>query len=190
MAYKKFIDFSAEPLMMVIDWGAGTLDFFIAHFFMGDDGRPKVMENSPAYGDLELGGIDMDDVLARRFKELHGIGDLTDVEENQLKSWVEDSKKKLSKQEEVTKLIGLSGRQYASRFCRTSPLPGGGGKWVYLEDVLNNPAYGNILGQFKEQLRFALKQSNLNTREIECVILVGGPMCMPCAVGCGGGVCR
>ena len=102
MAYKKFIDFSAEPLVMVIDWGAGTLDFFIAHFLMGADGRPKVVENVPAYGVRELGGIDMDDVLARRFKELHGIGDLTDVEENQLKSWVEESKKALSKQESVT----------------------------------------------------------------------------------------
>jgi molecular chaperone DnaK (HSP70) len=181
MAHKKFIDFSAEPLVMVIDWGAGTLDFFIAHFLMGADGRPKVVENVPAYGVRELGGIDMDDVLARRFKELHGIGDLTDVEENQLKSWVEESKKALSKQESVTRVIGLSGRQYALRLCRTSPPAGAGGKWVCLEDMFADPAYGNVLGQFKEHLRFALKQNNLTTREIDCVILVGGPMCMPCA---------
>jgi hypothetical protein len=33
--YKKFIDFSAQPLVMVIDWGARTLKFFQRPFSYG-----------------------------------------------------------------------------------------------------------------------------------------------------------
>jgi molecular chaperone DnaK (HSP70) len=179
MAYKDLIDFSKEPLVMVIDWGAGTLDFFIAHFLTGHDGCPKIVENVPAYGDTKLGGIDMDDALVQRFKVLHGIGESTLEEENRLRSHVENSKIVLSERESVNKVLSFGGQPYAFRLCHTSSQTGSD-RWVCLEDTLADPGYGNILGQFKENLRFALKRNNLGTRDIDNVILVGGPMCMPC----------
>ena len=180
MAYKDFIDFSDEPLVMVIDWGAGTLDFFIAHFLLGDDGCPRVVETTSAYGDTQLGGFDMDDALVKRFKDLHGLGELTLEEENRLRACVESSKIALSERDSVTKLLAFGGQQYAFRLCRTSPRGGSGDRWICLEDTLADPAYGNILGQFKDHLRFALERNKLCTRDIERLILVGGPMWMTC----------
>lgn len=181
IAYKELIDFDQEPLVMVIDWGAGTLDFFIAHFFL-EDGRPKVAPAAPAFGDTRLGGIDMDDALLRRVKDLHRLDGLDWRDEARLRVEIEKAKIALSEKEFTTRFFGASGVQLALNFVRSRQVVPSGqdaAQWVCLEDTLNDENYGSILGKFKENLRFTLENHNLTTRDIEYVILVGGPMCMP-----------
>ncbi len=256
IAYKDLIDFSREPLVMVIDWGAGTLDFFIAHFFL-EDGRPKIAPTTPAFGDTRSGGIDMDDALLQRVKDVHKLRGLDWRDDARLRVEIEKAKIRLSETEFTKRFFAAEGAQLALNFVRSrqvlssvdskyqadldkGALPNDFRKefqakgfelsqsatvevkeagnrwvvrdedygraylvnrennalniyppdhdpaqWVCLEETLNDKNYekdkhdGGILGKFKENLRFTLKKHNLATRDIEHVILVGGPMCMP-----------
>ncbi len=182
IAYKDLIDFSNEPLVMVIDWGAGTLDFFIAHFFI-EEGRPQIAPATPAFGDTRLGGIDMDDALLRRVKDLHKLDGLDWRDEARLRIEIEKAKIALSQNEFTTRFFAAEELQLALNFVRARdvalPPDAEAGQWICLNETLNDAAYGCILSKFKENLRFTLKKHNLTTRDIEYVILVGGPMCMP-----------
>jgi len=182
IAYKDLIDFRKEPLVMVIDWGAGTLDFFIAHFFL-EDGRPKIAPTTPAFGDTRLGGIDMDNALLRRFKDLHKLDGLHWSNEARLRAEIEKAKVALSETEFVTRFFAAEEFQATLNFVRSRQVAPAGedsGQWVCLEDTLKDPDYGGILDKFKENLHFTLRKHNLTTRDIEYLIFVGGPMSMPC----------
>jgi molecular chaperone DnaK len=181
IAYKDLIDFSQEPLVMVIDWGAGTLDFFIAHFFF-EDGRPKVAPAAPAFGDTRLGGIDMDDTLLRRFKDIHRLDGLDSRDEARLRVEIEKAKIALSDKEFITRFFGAGGVQLPLNLVRSRRyIPAGqdSASWVCLEETLADERYGRILGKFQDNLRASLTKHNLTPCDIEYVILVGGPTCMP-----------
>jgi hypothetical protein len=188
IAYKDLIDFSTEPLVMVIDWGAGTLDFFIAHFFL-EDGHPKIAPATPAFGDTRLGGIDMDDALLRRFKDLHRLDLLGDCDEAHLRAEIEKAKIALSDIEFITRFFAAEGVQLPLNFVRSRQvIPRGqdSAQWVCLEETFRDKDYekekyeGGILGKFKDNLRFTLAKHKLTTRDIEQLLLIGGPMYMPC----------
>jgi molecular chaperone DnaK (HSP70) len=189
IAYKDLIDFSQEPLVMVIDWGAGTLDFFIASFFL-QEGRPTVVPDIPAYGDTHLGGIDMDDALLRRTKDIHKLGQLDWRVEARLRVEIERAKIALSQTEFTTRFFAAEDVRLALNFVRSRkliPADQDSAQWVCLKETLSDKNYekdkydGGILGKFKDNLRYTLMNHHLTTRDIEQVILVGGPMHMACA---------
>ncbi|MGA9115699.1 MAG: Hsp70 family protein [Bacteroidota bacterium] len=185
IAYKGLIEFEREPLVMVIDWGAGTLDFFIAHFFL-EEGKPVIAPATPAFGDTYLGGMDMDGALLRRFRDVHRLGDPAWRVESRLLAEIEQAKIALSEREFVQRFFAEEGVQVPLNLVRSEALiPAGqtSARWVCLEETLRDPAYGGILEQFKENLRFTLRKHDLTPGDIESVILVGGPMCMPAVRG-------
>lgn len=96
IAYKDIIDLESEPWVMVIDWGAGTLDIVICQFSLSGEGYPRIESIFPAYGDTHLGGIDMDDALFEEAKRLYGLDDLSPMEIGKIRSEVEKGKIYLS----------------------------------------------------------------------------------------------
>lgn len=181
IAYKDLIDFKNEPLVMVIDWGAGTLDFFLAHFFE-ENNRPKIAPATPAFGDTRLGGIDMDDALLKAAKDVYRLYDLVPTDEARLRKEIESAKIELSDSEFTIRFFAVKDREISLNFVRSRHLiPTGedASQWVALEQVLNDGSYGDILGKFKKDLLFTLHKHNLAPSDVESLILVGGPIFIP-----------
>ncbi len=181
IAYKDLIDFKSEPLVMVIDWGAGTLDFFLAHFFE-ENNRPKIAQATPAFGDTRLGGMDMDDALLKAVRDVYRLGDLDESDEARLRIEVEKAKIELSDSEFTVRFFAVKDRGISLNFVRSQHLiPTGEDKsqWIALEQILNDENYGNILGKFKKNLLYTLHKHNFKASDVESLILVGGPIHIP-----------
>ncbi len=177
IAYKDLIDFSSRPLIMVIDLGAGTLDIAICRFFM-EKGRPVIQDSYPPFGNLRFGGIDMDDALVRKAKEIYGLSEISGGDEGRLRLEMEKGKIVLSKKPWTQRFIAIGERSYSLNLARKRgdvPPDEDIERWVILEDVLED-----FLKKFRENLLFSLKKDGLGPDMIDGVILVGGPMYMPC----------
>lgn len=182
IAYKDTIDFSKEPWVMVIDWGAGTLDIVIKRFFLRN-GNPRIEIVSPPYGDPKFGGIDMDDILFKEAIRIYHLDDLTPIESNKIRSEIEKGKVELSNQKwtirqapykikSVDKAKPLKLKM--ARSDKDIP-PNDKEGWIILENSINN-----ILEKFKDHIHFSLSREGLTPDNIDQLILVGGPMFMPC----------
>lgn len=180
-AYRDILDFSKEPLVMVIDWGAGTLDIVICSFFMDKDGKPVVHSVYPAYGDTRLGGIDIDDALMEKVKEVYFLDNLDKESEGRLRYEAETAKIELSTRPWTQKSWLYGTKPYILNFARKRedlPSDQDPTKWVFLEEAIEE-----ILNKFKQHLLYALEKDNLSPEDIDQLILVGGPMNMPCVRG-------
>lgn len=177
LAYKDIIDFKSEPWVMVIDWGAGTLDIVICRFSLSEEGIPRIDSVFPAYGDTHLGGIDMDDALFEEAKRLYRLEDLSPEEAGKIRSEIEKGKIYLSTNPWVQKYATYKGRLISLKMARSEEEVPGGDKegWIVLESVLNE-----ILEKFKTHIKFALEKEGLTPDDIDQLILVGGPAYMPC----------
>lgn len=177
LAYRDFIDFSIEPLIMVIDWGAGTLDITIERF--SDKTGNNVVESAyPAYGDPKLGGMDMDDALVKKAKEIYGLSSSDGVTEGKLRLDIEQKKIKLSSEPWTQCFFSIGSKPYSFNFARSKEnMPKGGepGEWLVLEEAISS-----ILQKFQHNILYSLEKAGLSPDEIDGLILVGGPMYMPC----------
>jgi hypothetical protein len=193
LAYGQRLDLTSRPLIMAIDWGAGTLDIVL----MGstdEQGRRRLAPAHPASGHTQLGGIDMDDALLKAVAAAYGLDDTvigrlvdgrplaTETDAQQLdealrlREAVERAKITLSTLPTATEDAPYRGRSLRIHLARTrADVPPQGGPWVVLDEAL-----APLLATFRAQLEWALRDAHLEPAEIDHVLLVGGPMHMPC----------
>jgi len=158
-----------EQKIMVFDLGGGTLDVTIMEM---DQGVFHVQSTS---GDTQLGGTDMDKTLleyiAGQFKRETGIDLLNDkMAVQRLREAAEKAKIELSST--VSTDINLpfitadaSGPKHLTMsFTRAK-----------LEDLISP-----IIERCRHPMELALSDSKLTPKDIDRVILVGGPTRMPC----------
>lgn len=152
-----------ESRFLVFDLGGGTLDVSILEMFEG------VVEVSASAGDNWLGGEDFLDVLVKDFAARclppTGMDGLAPGARAQVRRRVEQAKKALSSQEQVT-LDGICVEQTAS--------------WQMSQDRfahLSEP----LLQRMRAPLERAIRDAKLRPTDIDEVILVGGASRMPMA---------
>ncbi len=154
--------------ILVFDFGGGTLDVTIMDFSEG------VFEVKATKGDTQLGGTDMDEALMKfiiaDFKNKEGI-DLSDDDTamQRLREAVEKAKIELSTTMEteinlpfITSQDG-SPKHLSMKLARSK-----------LEQLIEP-----IIQKCKHPLEQALKDAKLSAKEIDKIILVGGPTRMP-----------
>ncbi|MDP2910832.1 MAG: Hsp70 family protein, partial [Candidatus Omnitrophota bacterium] len=154
--------------IMVFDLGGGTLDVTIMEM---DQGVFHVQSTS---GDTQLGGTDMDKVLleylAGQFKRETGIDIMNDkMAVQRLREAAEKAKIELSST--VSTDINLpfitadaSGPKHMTMTLSRAKL----------EDLIKT-----IVDKCKKPVDQAIKDSNLSTKDIDRIIMVGGPTRMP-----------
>ncbi len=152
----------------VYDLGGGTFDISILE--IGED----VFEVLSTCGDTFLGGEDFDDrlidLLADEFHAQHRINLRNDARALEtLKAAAEDAKKALSEDEHVD----ISIPQVASG--EAGPL--------HLERRMDRAEYGALVGDLIQRtfkvVDEALQHASLTVRDVDGVILVGGPTRLP-----------
>ena len=177
-AYKDILDFSKEPLVMVIDWGAGTLDVVICSFFLDENGKPVVHSSYPPYGDTKLGGVDIDDLLMKKVKEVYSLNDFDKETEGKLLHDIEAAKIELSYKPWTQNFFSYRSVAHPLMFARRREdvsSEGDPAKWVFLDEAIEP-----ILDKFRQHLLFALEKDKISPKDIDKLILVGGPVNMPC----------
>jgi molecular chaperone DnaK len=157
-----------EQKIMVFDFGGGTLDVTIMEFGAG------VFEVKATSGDTQLGGTDMDnkivDYIVEEFRKQEGIDVRNDkVAMQRIRDAGEKAKIELSTT--LTSDINLpfltadaSGPRHLTMTLTRAKL----------EDIV-----GDVVERCRGPLRQAMSDAKLTPRDIEKVILVGGPTRMP-----------
>ena len=157
-----------EMKILVFDLGGGTLDVTIMEFGEG------VFEVKSTSGDTQLGGTDMDATLMKfiieDFKRKHGV-DLSDDDTamQRLREAAEKAKIELSNVTETDiNLPFLTEKE---------------GSPVHLQMKLNRAKIEElvepIIKRCKHPLEQAMKDAKLQPKDIDKIILVGGPTRMP-----------
>ena len=167
-----------EKWVMTIDWGAGTLDIVISRMCRDDTGVARVTSVFPPYGDPSFGGFDMDDALVREVHATLGLQKLDPLAEADLRREVETGKITLSTKPTADRWIAVAGQSLRLSMARDEqsiPASERSQNWVVLNEVL-----GGILDRFKGHVRLALDKGGLRSSDLGGIILVGGPMFMPC----------
>jgi molecular chaperone DnaK len=158
-----------EMKIMVFDFGGGTLDVTIME--MWAEGGFEVLSTS---GDTQLGGTDMDNIfvnyIADDFKKQTGIDLRNDkIAAQRLREAAEKAKIELSST--LTTDINLpfitadaSGPKHLTMTVNRAKL-----------DELVGP----IIEKCKHPMELAIQDAKLNAKDIDKIILVGGPTRMP-----------
>lgn len=157
-----------EQKVLVFDFGGGTLDVTVMEFSEG------VFEVNSTSGDTELGGTDMDEALIKfvieEFKKQTGIDLNEDVTALQrLREACERAKIELSTIIETDLNLPFitatdKGPKHLNMKVTRAQL-----------EKLVNP----IIQRCKKPLEQALKDAKITTKDINKVVLVGGPTRMP-----------
>ena len=163
-----------EQKIMVFDLGGGTLDVTIMEMWYSEAQKTSGFEVKATSGDTQLGGTDMDKILleyiAGQFKRETGIDLLNDkMAVQRLREAAEKAKIELSST--VSTDINLpfitadaSGPKHLTMsFTRAK-----------LEDLISP-----IIERCRHPMEQALSDSKLTAKDIDRVILVGGPTRMP-----------
>jgi len=147
--------------VLVFDIGAGTLDVTIM-LLVNEDGNLIAGELQTS-GNEALGGIDMDDMLTSHIIKEHNLAGIEkDLRSfSMLKEEIEKVKIRLSKRE-ISTLDFPDGRSVD--FTRKE-----------LENVLRP-----LLEKCRGPIQMAFEQAKIGVRQIDHVVLVGGPANMPC----------
>ncbi len=157
-----------EQKIMVFDFGGGTLDVTIMEMAQG------VFEVKATSGDTQLGGTDMDntliDYIANQFKRETGIDLKNDkMAIQRLREAAEKAKVELSST--LTTDINLpfitadaSGPKHMTMAITRAKL----------EDLISP-----IIGRCKHPMEQAIADAKLSPRDIDRIIMVGGPTRMP-----------
>ncbi len=157
-----------EMKIMVFDFGGGTLDVTIMEFGAG------VFEVKSTSGDTQLGGTDMDHVLTEflvdQFRKESG-GDITKDEQAMMRMRESAEKAKielsttLSSEINLPFLVTVGNQPKHFKYTLTR---------AKLEDLVRP-----IIERCRGPVEQAMKDAKLGPREIEKIILVGGPTRMP-----------
>jgi molecular chaperone DnaK (HSP70) len=195
LAYSIQLDPSRPQYILAVDWGAGTLDIVVVALTLGDQGRPMLDHVRPACGHVQLGGIDMDDALLDCVIEVYGLADLRPLADKlrqgsllspadsqllrnlgDLRLCIEKAKIDLSEKRAMKESAVYQGRPLTIKMARTKrDQLDRDQDWIILEDVLRPH-----LEQFRRHIEFALQESGLSVGDLDHVLLIGGPMHLPC----------
>jgi len=154
--------------ILVFDFGGGTLDVTVMDYSQG------VFEVKSTSGDTQLGGTDMDNALmnfiVKDFKDREGV-DLSDDDTamQRLREASEKAKIELSTTMETE--INLP--------FITATNKGPKHMQMKLTRAKLEQIVGPIVQRCKQPLEQALKDAKLTAKEIDKIILVGGPTRMP-----------
>jgi molecular chaperone DnaK len=163
-----------EQKIMVFDFGGGTLDVTILEMGWDDEHKAATFEVKSTSGDTRLGGTDMDNVLidyiADDFKKQNGIDLKNDkMAIQRLREAAEKAKVELSST--LTTDINLpfitadaTGPKHLTMTINRAKL-----------EELVNP----IIEKCKHPLQQAIDDAKLRSRDIDKIIMVGGPTRMP-----------
>jgi len=157
-----------DQQVLVFDFGAGTLDVTIMNFGQG------VFEVRSTSGDTQLGGTDMDEVLidyvVKEFKKNNGIDLKSDkMAMQRVKEAVEKAKIELSSiLETEINLPFITADSHGPKHLLMKITR------AKLEELVRP-----IVEKCQDSVERALGDAKLEPREIEKIILVGGPTRMP-----------
>ncbi len=163
-----------EQKIMVFDFGGGTLDVTVLEMGWDDEHKAATFEVKSTNGDTQLGGTDMDNVLidyiAGVFKKETGIDLRNDkMAMQRLREAAEKAKVELSST--VTTDLNLpfiTADQTGPKHLTMSL------NRAKLEELINP-----IIDRCKHPIEQALSDSKLTAKNIDKIILVGGPTRMP-----------
>lgn len=168
-----------EQKIMVFDFGGGTLDVTIMEMWYSEAQKTSGFEVKATSGDTQLGGTDMDNVLidyiAAEFKKETGIDLRNDnMAMQRLREGAEKAKVELSST--LTTDINLpfitadaAGPKHLTRSITRAKL-----------EELVNP----IIERCRHPMEQALSDAKLHPRNIDKIIMVGGPTRMPIVQKC------
>ncbi|MFA5068996.1 MAG: molecular chaperone DnaK [Candidatus Omnitrophota bacterium] len=163
-----------EQMIMVFDFGGGTLDVTILDMGWDDEHKAATFEVKSTSGDTKLGGTDMDNVfidfIADDFKKQSGIDLRKDkMAMQRLREAAEKAKVELSSA--LTTDINLpfitadaSGPKHLTMTINRARL----------EELV-----APIIDRCKHPLQQAIDDAKLRVRDIDKIIMVGGPTRMP-----------
>jgi molecular chaperone DnaK len=157
-----------DHTILVFDLGGGTLDVTIMEFGEG------VFEVKSTSGDTQLGGTDMDELLVKHladeFEKEHGIDLLKDAVSNQrLREAAEKAKIELSTTLETDINLPFVTANATGPLHLTKKM-----KRSELDQIVDD-----IVKRCKKPMEQAVKDAGLTLKEIDKIILVGGPTRMP-----------
>lgn len=146
-----------EGSYLVFDFGGGTLDVSVVDYF------DNVIEIIAVNGDNRLGGDDFDELIARKFCEVHGMvfEELDMQERASLLRLSEECKRKLTVQREAELVYGPEEKK------------------MELSSVILAKMAQKIFDRIGQVISGALSDSGRTIEEIDEVVLVGGSAKMP-----------
>jgi len=156
---KRRLDSESEQIMMVFDFGGGTLDISIVDCF------ENIVEITTVAGDNHLGGTDFDKAIALAFCRENGLEweGLEEIQQNRLLYESRRCKEMLSRQKETELVLADDGE------CRRMSLT--------TEKLLQIGE--KIFRKIKNVVSRALTDSGLTLADISCILLAGGSSRMP-----------
>lgn len=192
MAYAIDLKSDRSKFVLVVDWGAGTLDVVLVALRQSQEDRPTQEPIRPARGNVALGGMDMDDLLMASAIDTYKLDDYRDIRLSAaptretdrgvwqgitaLRQRLEEMKIDLSVQAVTRGDIVYRGKPVTLKMARTRrDRSDKSTDWILLEPTLQGP-----LGQFRRQIEFTLEESGIPPDELHDVLLIGGPTAMPC----------
>lgn len=158
-ALASYYDRNEEQFFLVFDFGGGTLDVSIIECF---DTMVEILSVS---GDNHLGGDNFHEVMLDNFLKEHHLSEqeITPTERAVILKQAELCKKALSEKDEAAMSAVLKGQVYQS---------------IYTTERLMEES-ASILAKIKKVLTHALRDGNINVRDIHTVVMVGGSSKMP-----------
>ncbi|MGD0645164.1 MAG: Hsp70 family protein [Candidatus Bathyarchaeia archaeon] len=150
----------------VLDLGAGTFDITILHM------NTRVFKVMSTSGDTQIGGKDMDDLildhLVDKIKEKYGVDLKNDIKNlNRLRDTGEGAKIRLSDRylTTINTQLDVDGSKLRSRIVLTRE---------NIEKLIRPQ-----LKKLRQPIEQALRDAGLNSRDVDRLILVGGPTRTP-----------
>jgi len=160
--------------IMVFDLGGGTLDVTIMDMWYQKEHKASGFEVKATSGDTQLGGTDMDNVLVdyitNQFKKETGIDLKNDkMAMQRIREAAEKAKVELSSTVQTDLNLPFITADASGPKHLTMPL-----SRAKLEDLVKP-----IVGRCKHPIDQAIKDSGLLAKDIDRIIMVGGPTRMP-----------
>lgn len=158
--------------ILVYDFGGGTLDISLVEVTETDDGRSYSTKDID--GDMELGGMDFDEALTEHivedYKEVNGV-DIRDDDQTyaELRSHVERAKKELSEHESTTIVAPALGQVGDDIVAINRDISRN-----EFEEVIED-----LLDRAREPLETVMNRQNMETGDLDEVLLVGGSTRVP-----------
>lgn len=171
IAYKILV--TAKPVhVLVFDLGAGTLDVTVGNLIRkGPNPFDLIFQSKITTGNTHLGGVDMDDRISRLLMEKSDLSDtvLSSVDKIKIRRKAEETKIRLSQELEVSVGFEVNSRKYSVSINR-----------LELEMSLRgHKGEVDIIEECRKQVIAAIKGAFWTPEEVDQILPIGGPSCMP-----------
>ncbi|GFO96090.1 hypothetical protein ig2599ANME_0276 [groundwater metagenome] len=167
------VPISLKPLhVLAFDLGAGTLDVTVGNLIRkGPNPSDVTFQIKITTGNTHLGGVDMDDRVKRLLREKGGLlsANLSSTDDVKIRREAEKAKIRLSKEPKTPVAFEANNSKYSFDVDR-----------LELEMALRgNKGEMDIIEECRRQVIEAIKGAYGTPEDIEQILLIGGPSCMP-----------